>query len=198
MPNHAKGDSRVPIPEGITLQQSGEDLVIRFERTGMGCLNGFLIFWLVCWTGGCIFLLLQYLAGGVMDDGEAVPLWIVVAFWSAEIIMATYLVYVLFCEKVFRVGEQNLVIETNVLGYKRSRSIPKNAIKRLIQEKDGGEGDDSFPSWGLKIEADKKVTLVFRQPYEKSHWVGRVLAAWANVEFAKAPEEECPDFRVVA
>ena len=65
--------------------------------------------------------------------------------------------------------------------------------------RDGGQGDDSFPSWGLEVEADtntnpnidtdRKTTLLYRQPYEKSRWLGQVVARWAEVEFVEAAKE---------
>jgi len=63
-------------------------------------------------------------------------------------------------------------------------------VKRLVQVKDGGKHDDSSPSWGLRLEGDKKITLVYRQPYEVSRWLGHVLAKWADVEFSEMPQEE--------
>ena len=62
-------------------------------------------------------------------------------------------------------------------------------IKTFIQIKDGGEGDDSFPSWGLEVEEKKKNSLISQQPYESSHWLGRFLARWAGVEFIENPKE---------
>ena len=124
-----------------------------------------------------------------MEDGGPIPLWFVMVFWAAEIVVAVLLAYLLFCKKTFRLDRDDLVMETAVLGFKRRKSIPKSSIRRLVQVKDGGGGEDSFPSWGLKVEGDKKATLIFRQPYEKSHWLGQVLAQWAGVEFAELPEE---------
>jgi hypothetical protein len=65
----------------------------------------------------------------------------------------------------------------------------RSSIRRIVQVKDGGEDDDSFPSWGLKVEGEKEVTLIYRQPYDKSHWLGGVLAKWAQVDFVEAPRD---------
>ena len=59
----------------------------------------------------------------------------------------------------------------------------------IVQVKDGGEGDDSFPSWGLKVEGDRETTPIFRQSYDKSHWLGRALAKSAQVDFFEALRE---------
>lgn len=186
-----KGNARgLIIPPGFTMVPlGGNDFVIHHMRGGMGCMNVFLIVWLAGWSFGCVFLLRQYLHGGKMDDGSPIPLWFVCIFWAVEVVVACLLTYLLFCKKSFRTDASFLSVDTVVLCFRRSRTIPKNRIRRFVQVKDGGEGDDSFPSWGLKVEADKKTTLLFRQPYEKSQWLGQVLAKWAGVDFIEAPRE---------
>lgn len=176
-----------PVPPGFVLIPSGPDtFVIHYKRTGMGCLNLFVVAWLVGWTFFCVLLLHQFLNGGTMENGDSIPLWFVLIFWGVEIGVACLLAFLLFSKRIFRVDPFALAIETNVLGYRRYKEIPRDSIERFVQVKDGGEDDDSFPSWGLKVEGDEKVTLISRQPYEKSHWLGQFLAQWADVEFVKA------------
>ena len=189
--DHNEDNARGPnIPPGFTLVPSGaDDFIIHHVRGGMGCLNVFLIVWLTGWTFACVFLLRQYFNGGKMDDGSPMPLWFVCVFWAGEIVAACLLTYLLFCKKSFRTDAACLNVDTVVLGFRRSKTIPRKTIKRFVLVKDGGEGDDSFPSWGLKVEAEKKTTLLFRQPYERSQWLGQVLARWAQVDFIEAPQE---------
>ena len=64
------------IPEGFHLQEDYDGaLTIHYKRTGMGCMNVFLMVWLAGWTVGCVMLLKAYLTGDTMDDGDAVPLF---------------------------------------------------------------------------------------------------------------------------
>ena len=178
------------IPAGFDLERKDEDvLIIRHKRTGMGCMNMFLCFWLAGWTVGCIILLLQYLSGGAMDSGDLIPPWVVVVFWGAEIVVAVMLTYILFSRRSFRLDAENMIMETQLLGLRRTRLIPRTSIRRLVQVKDGGEGEDSFPSWGLRIEGDRKATLIYRQPHDKSRWLGHFLARWADVEFSEVPND---------
>jgi len=178
------------IPAGFDLENPEPEVyIIRHKRGGMGCMNLFLIVWLSGWTVGCVFLLHSYLNGGTMDDGSPMPLWFVAAFWAGEIGVAGLLAYLLFARKSYRLDVEKMIVETKVLLYRKRRLIRRDAIRRLVQVKDGGEGDDSFPSWGLKVEADKKTTLIFRQPHEKSRWLGGILAHWAGVEFDQVPED---------
>jgi len=180
---HLKSSLLSQIPLGFDLKRSGENsFVIRHKRTGMGSMNAFLITWFVGWAAGCIFLSNQYL------NGESISLWLILAFWIVAIITAGFLLLLFFSEKVFFIDAENLRIEKEMFGFKQSKTIPKGSINRLIQVKDGGGEEDSFPSWGLQLEAGKNVTLIFRQPYDKSIWLGEVLAAWALVEFKKIAE----------
>jgi hypothetical protein len=184
MTHHGTGKARGIVPEGFELERQGKDVfIIRHKRTGMGCMNIFLIVWLVYWTGYCVDLLRQYLSGNRID------LWLVIAFWGGEVVAAVVLVYQLFCKTSFRLDCKNLIMETDVLGLKRRRLIPRTSIRRLVQEKDGGEGEDSFPSWGLRLEGETTATLIFRQPHKKSRWLGQILAEWAGVEFSEVPED---------
>ena len=147
-------------------------------------MNFFLIFWLTCWSFVCVFFIYSVLSRDT--SLTLINLFSLVFVWVGEITCACLLIYLLFCKKCFYLNPSNLTIETNILGFKQYRKIEKYSIERFVQVKDGGKKKDSFPSWGLKIEADKKTTLIFRQPYEKSHWLGQFLAQWAKVEFVEA------------
>jgi hypothetical protein len=61
----------------------------------------------------------------------------------------------------------------------------------LRQIKDGREGEDSFPSWGLKVTGEvdqgtKGFNLISRQPHGRSVWLGRVLADQLKVPFMQS------------
>lgn len=182
--------TRGNIPVGFDLERIDENVfIIHHKRTGMGCMNMFLIFWLAGWTVGCVFLLHQYLTMELMDSGDPIPLWFLMVFWGAEVLVAVLLTYLFFSRKSFRVDHEYLIVVKDFLGCRWSRPIPRTSIRRLVQVKDGGEGEDSFPSWGLQIEGERKTTLIYRQPHDKSRWLGQFLARWANVEFSELPND---------
>ena len=136
--HHNESSLRKEIPTGFFLEPCGRDaFIIRYTRSGMVCMNVFLIAWLAGWTVGCIFLLRQYLGGRVMEGGAPIPLWIVLVFWTAEILIACLLIYLLFCKKSFRIDQYNLVIQTDILGLRRtglSRGNPSRNCCRLKTE----------------------------------------------------------------
>lgn len=177
-------------PDGFKLELDGrEAFVIRHKRTGMGCMNLFLMVWLAGWTVGCVFLLQQYFAGGTMDSGDPIPWWFVALFWAAEIGVAALLLNLVFSRKRFRVTPNAIEMETDLLGWKRTKTVQRSNLRYLEQVKDGGEGEDSFPSWGLVAHGAEKTTLIYRQPHNKSLWLGRILARWTGAEFRELPEE---------
>ena len=188
MLNQYTNDIKKTIPEGFALKQENKyRLIISYKRTGMGCMNFFLIIWLSIWTFICVILLLQFFGLEVIAHGKPVPLCVVLVHWGGELFVAFYLIYLLFCRKIFRLDDRKLIIETNILKYKQIKIIQKVSIRKFIQIKDGGEDEDSFPSWGVKAETDtEKITLIRRQPYKKSLWLGQILAKWANVPFVRA------------
>lgn len=195
--NPSKLSANQPVPEGFALAaESGDDLIIRYKHTGMGCMNIFLFVWLFGCFQGCVSLI-RFLFGGVevtSDNGEPMPILmlsvILVVFLMVGTLVGCWLVYIVFCRKTFRLGQSKLTIETKVLSLKWFRVFEKDSIERFVQVKDGGEGKDSFGSWGLKMEGEQEDILIFRQPYEKSHWLGQILAQWADVEFVEAPKTD--------
>ena len=191
--NRNRNNEPEPVPPGFSLIPSCQDiLVIHHKRTGMGCMNVFLVIWLTGWTFFCVWILHEFLSGGRMEDGDPIPLWFVLVFWGFEALGACLVAYGLFCKKSFLLTPDYLTMETEVLGFRWRKAIPKNSIKRFSQVMDGGVGEDSFPSWGLKVMCKKRVTLIHRQPYDVSHWLGRILSQWAAVEFdeRKRPSDE--------
>jgi hypothetical protein len=178
------------MPPGFTMAPSaGEDFVIHHKRSGMGCMNAFYVCWLVVWSGLCVVVLQLYLHGASMKKP---PLLLVLMAWAFEAAGLWFTIYSLFSRKTYRTDATSLTVETVVLGFKRSKTIPKATIKRFIQVRDGGyrrggRTVDSFPSWGLEVDAGKNIRLLLKQPYEKSRWLGQALARWAQVEFIEAP-----------
>ena len=188
MPPPEPGDIPQPVPPGFSLAADGPDaIVIRHRRTGMGCLNAFLLVWLAGWTAGTLTLFHLHPEKVHGDCGSGPPPWAAAFFWACEVIVAAFAAYVFFCRKSYRIDPDRLVLETRVLGLRWTRTLPRAGLRRLVQFKDGGEGDDSFPSWALRAEGDRKTTLLIRQPYDRSQWLGRTLALWAGAEYIPAP-----------
>ena len=179
MTHHATGKARGIVPEGFELERQGKDvIIIRHKRTGERINRFFEIVSLVFWTLFGILLLRYYLSGGRID----LRLVIFSGFLAFAISSS---VHSLFCRTSFRLDCKNLIMETDVLGLKRRRLIPRTSIRRLVQEKDGDEGE----GWGLRLEGETTAKLISRQPHKKSRWLGQILAEWAGVEFSEVPKD---------
>ena len=197
-------------PDGYTYLVDQDECIIDHCRTGMGCLNLFLGVWLAGWTFGCVFLVHAYFTGGKMEGGDPIPLWFVMAFVGPWFFVAFMLLYSKFARKRFRLTSDMLHIETRVLFLQWGVSIPRETISEIKQIKDGGEGDDSFPSWGLRIRSSAVVnglvhrlvllsnfgrayrmrTILARLPYDHSEWLATVLSDWSGVAATLCPKPE--------
>lgn len=178
-------------PDGFAVDFVDRNLFsIEYRRTGMKNLNFFLVAWLSIWTIGCLFAVKPYLVGAKSFAGDPGAVAMLVVMLVAEVLVLCFLAFVFFCRRSFLFDEMHLVVETRVLFVKRAKAFVRTEIERLIQTRDGGTSEDSFPSWGLKIVSGRETGLIFRQPYEKSCWLGEVVAAWANVPFIREPRPE--------
>ena len=177
-------------PTGFTLQDRGDRVVIVYRSRGMGFLVAFLLFFMAF----SILIGLLLLPGFLLNPPH---LWALVSkktlqvlFCLPPIAVAAWIVYLLlwklFGLTTFEVSQQELVVSKRLLGWQRLQRIPASTISRLEQCKDGGEGRDSFPSWELKLYAQSPLTLLSREPIDKSDWLGEFLAHYYRVDFQPA------------
>lgn len=176
----AGGYTEPEMPDGFVQSSLGSDaIIIHHKRTGMGCMNIFLILFLVIWTWGCLTVVSN--APGLFRA----------FFWGCDLLVACTLTYMLFWRTTFRVDGQELTVLQGIWGVRMRKVFPKESILRLIQVKDGGQDfEDSFPSWGLRLQGERNATLLFRQPYDYSHWLGSILSERMGVEFLMLPQEK--------
>ena len=190
-------------PDGFSCDVIGDECVIEHQRRGMGCLNLFLSVWLSIWTVACCALVFHYFNGGKMEDGSPMAAWFVLLFLAAWVFVAGFLAYCLYARKTFRLLKDCLEIETQVLFFKWTAAIPRKSILAIEQVKDGGVDEDSFPSWGFRINwsfdenkvrtqgwitrvwqmgrVSKWKTILYRLPYDHSFWLAGVLGNWVGV-----------------
>ena len=103
---------------------------------------------LIGWSISGVIMLGHYLTGKSGSQGsEPVALWQMLFLLMGEVIAGWVLLSSLFGKQSFRIESAHLTMETAVLGFRRRATIAKDSIKRIVQIKGGGDGDDSFPSW---------------------------------------------------
>lgn len=197
-------------PDGYTYTIVGDECFIEHERTGMGCLTFFLGTWLFGWSAGCAILLHGYFNGGKMKGGDPISIWLLLAFVIPWFLVAFQLLYSIFARKTFRLTNVAMHIETRLFFFRWNLCLLRDTISEIKQIKDGGDDDDSFPSWGLKLRSsslvespsqrfvlfnnfgrdDRMRTILARLPYEHSKWLGMVLSKWSGVPCELCPEPE--------
>ena len=176
-------------PKGFTLEYAVNGYpVIRYRTTGMTGLKVFYVIWLTFWTLGCAVFTIHALTapGGI----EVVILLIMIPFWAAEFIVIGSFFWNFRSIMSFEFSDEVLIVSRRCLKYIKKREIFKSKIVNIRQVKDGGEStEDTFDSWGIVIEADKKYKVLHCQPIQKSEWLGRVIEEWAQKEYTPWQDE---------
>lgn len=178
-------EPRLHIPKGFKLDYKSKDFfIVEYKRTGMIAMNLFTGFFILPWIGGCILLLFDVHS----EQSYVTSSNILLLALLFGIIPLLFFLYYVFCKKRFQFNEERLVIKTKVLFYKTTKLFTRTNITQVKQIKDGGEGKDSFHSWGLNIMyRNKEVGIISRQPHEKSLWLGKIISSWTNVPFKSVP-----------
>ena len=76
------------------------------------------------------------------------------------------------------------------------KTLAAGLIDHFAQLKDGGlrgwwdNEPDSFPTWALVAHGGKRLSLLSRQPLDKSDWLGAELSEWFGVPFKIASSRE--------
>lgn len=171
------------VPEGFHahLDPAGRTLEIVYRRRGMGCLVLFLAVWLTGWTFGGAFAIRQ-----LLTDWQPFLLVWLTGWVVGEALVAFALSWLLFGRTVITLDAHELRVEKLLFGHARRWSERREDVRAVRQVQDGGQGEDSFPSWGLKVKGRKTRSALSRQEFEKSLWLGRVLALWSGAPFEQA------------
>ncbi|MBT3290462.1 MAG: hypothetical protein HN380_24170 [Victivallales bacterium] len=180
-----------PVPKGFTLvSEPGDAVVIEHRRTGSGkgCAMVFVFTtWLGGWLAFAVVLAAAFRRGETAEDGTPIPSWLVIGFWLVGIAVAHYFASHIFGRRVFRLDGHQLVHEQISPLSRRRERIPRESVQALVQTEYRDEEANSISSWDLQIQTpDGYFTLLYHHQYEKSEWLGQVLAQWAEVPYVPA------------
>jgi hypothetical protein len=166
----------------VKIDAGREELRITYRRHGMKGGVAFLCTWLVLGSAGGVAALVWLLR----EWQPVMLLWL--CGWAAgETFGVVYVSWFVWGRTDVTVGRDRLTVEKILFRWRRSWSVEKQQVAEIWQVKDGGEGGDSYPSWGLVLHADGKHPVLARQEYQKSLWLGRVLSCWTGLPFQRAP-----------
>ncbi len=179
---YLKKRDRVPDRFTIEFQRSGV-LRIRPRKEPMGIAGWFLLTWVFIWTVVCLLSLRTLLAAESSEAREQVSFWLEIGgLWGVELVFGSVAVYMICAKETFRMDDERLIVETDVLGFKRSRMIPRETIRRLRCSIDT-LGDDRPALWKLSMETSGKDWLIGFRCHSDSQWLGEMFADWAEVPY---------------
>ena len=183
----------IEAPAGFTIKSLnvGNSINLTYKTHGMGCMVAFILI-LPLVLGGA-FLTFAISSPTKFQDFVFATWWTPICAFCGLFAIVFFLCVAMF--NLFGLTEiiatqDSLTVRRSLWFWSSSKRIDFNRSLLFEQVKDGGEGEDSFPSWGLRAVSRKKLMLLSRQPIEKSDWLGRVLADHFDVKFIPATIRE--------
>jgi len=178
-----------PPPKGFSFARDPDgSWTVQYKRRGMGCMVLFLIVWLSGWTAAVAVLL--YAA---ITRPSALSIGFLALFLAAELLVAAHLAPVLWGRVVLRFTGDRLTVETVLFRRRTVRELSRQDVRAVRRIKDGGKGEDSFPSWGLVVDTEaggKPISILDRQSIDKSAWLGPLVALWSGKPYIESEEQE--------
>jgi hypothetical protein len=189
------------IPKGFKINRDAHgDIEVEYRSTGIGGLVLFLVVAVGGLTFGCAYSAYEvYNKYGdwvsFLDAILGVPWW----GWIGLGFMAFFplafgiiLLWFVFGQTRFRLSDNGLWVQKHLFFWRSTNYLPAEAMRWVRQEKDGGRkmDDDSYATWKLVMKADRVMELLWKQPIDKSDWLGQVLAEKYNIPFFSSEERE--------
>jgi len=119
--------------------------------------------------------------------------WAPIAGLSGFIAIACasrFILFHMFGVTIYEMRPDALGISKRLWGAHWNVTLPRDEMLCIEQIKDGGHGDDSFPSWALVGRCRTSHYLLKRQPIEKSDWLGPRVAGFFGIEYRPSRERD--------
>ncbi|REJ75765.1 MAG: hypothetical protein DWQ29_16605 [Planctomycetota bacterium] len=157
-------------PQRLTVElfEQPDSIALRNNRAGGPWV--FLLLWLIGWTVGCVFLVVQ-----VITEPELGMIAFAVPFWASWLFVAGLLVWMIF-------GQETLVLKPDEALFLRtawvklsSRRIPRDEIQGFREcRSQHTENDEHL--WGIEmVTLGKPVRFAFRLPDRERAWLVHAL-----------------------
>lgn len=186
---HTVTTDRESAPKGFTvLTADPTETVIEYRSHGMGCILFFIGF-AILWIGGISAFIF-------VSDHRGFVAWLTLVWqgsgWAKFALLggasglcyfSCFLLFHLFGVTTFTLRPDGLAITKRLFGLSWTHHVLQSELQFVEQLKDGGEGEDSFPSWALAIQGHRRHYLLKRQQIEKSDWLGSEIAKFFQLEF---------------
>lgn len=184
------------VPRGFKVAKSNHNMtVVEYRSTGMSAI---LIFAVICLTGLLTAVIRTPINEFVSMSREitSIPMAIAVAACVvmgivAWVYLAWFLIFHLFGKIVFTLSADGLELSLRLFLFKRDQYFNNTDIQCVRRIKDGGEGDDSFPSFAVELVLREKVAwfthktinLLSRQPQQQCDWLGNHIATHLQIKY---------------
>ncbi len=185
----------VPPPKGFRIFYSPDSyLLLVYRPNGMRYLLIFSIICIFCWMLFCLFIATLLITSFMLTQNYLISILtflfflfpLVLYFFAAKIFNQVYIIiYFLLGILTFDLRKDRLVF-TKKLGIfnPNKKEIIRSKIQYLQQIQTSGFKGNRFSSWGLLIKTSHQdYYLISYQSYEKTQWLGNIIAAWAKVKY---------------
>ena len=120
-----------------------------------------------------------------------VPLWLALVWSFIGLLVLRYVFWEAFSRlqsaTSYIFGDADLVVDTSFFTRRLRQKVDRNSIRAVRQEYDGGRVDGlDIDSWALLVEGEIKIKILSHEEFEKSAWLGPVIADWAAVPYIAA------------
>ncbi|MBN3877292.1 hypothetical protein [Nostoc sp. JL23] len=203
------------IPSGFKVFCVTPDMRIRYFAQPNFCFILFLLPFIVLFIGHIFLLCFTFyeilrigIVAVVQQISQQLVEYLVFPFSFLVLGFVTFHAFwITFGVTDFLAADDSFIVIKKLFWMSKQQEVTRMNIQYFQQVKDGGEGEDSFPSWGLELVTNQKIydgnislpswipestinqiiytkiVLLDKQSIQKSDWLGSVLADFYKVEF---------------
>lgn len=177
------------LPDSFRAERNARGERVLHHRTqGMIGLKFFAIVWCTFWLGGSSFPF--WIQAGKSESVAdflqyAIKNWPLLIFVAIGLAVTVFFAWLLLKRTMITFGNTALSVDRSLLGIRTRQQLPKSTIREALLKKDGGEDEDSFPSWAVTLrvkdegdQKDKSITLLSRQENEIAAWLTDEINGW--------------------
>lgn len=183
--------SREPLrPDTLTVDfyEEADALVIHTKRGGGPW--GFLLFWLIPWTVGCVLLLVK-----VIDHPSPGLFAFATSFWAAWLLAASLLVWSLFGKETLLLRRDQAYFSRTALVRLWSCVVPRKEILAFRECRSSNYSEDNEHLWAIEmVTLGKPVQFAFWLPDRERAWLiyqlNRFLGTSAPSEEGRGAQEQ--------
>lgn len=185
----------IPPPKGFRIfYLSDSELLLVYRPNGMRYLLIFSVICLLAWVLFCIFIATLLITSFILTQDYFISILtfifffipLVMYFFAAKIFNQVYIILYFFIARLsFKLRFDCLIFNEKLGALKeKKQEIMRSKIKYVQQVKTSDFKGNRFSSWGLLIKtAHQDYHLLSYQSYDKTQWLGNIIAAWAKVKY---------------